>query len=106
MGLLVNKPKYVIAKSFLNGFIIFILSAGSSELSGTLNYKAPFYLDSSSQNNIFQKEWFIKGRIIQSATNAPVCFADIFNSNKTSFTKSNLKGEFILGPLEFPAALR
>jgi hypothetical protein len=106
MDLLVKKSKYFIAKSFLNGFIIFILSTGSCDLSGALNCKAPFYLDSSSHNKIFQKEGFIKGRITQSDTNVPVCFADIFNSNKTSFTKSNSKGEFILDPLEFPATLR
>ena len=106
MDLLVNKPKYFIAKYFLNGFIIFIFSTGSCDLSGALNCMAPFYLDSSSYNKIFQKEGFIKGRITQSATYAPVRFADIFNSNKTSFTKSNSKGEFILGPLKFPVTLR
>ncbi len=106
MDLLVNGPKYFIVKSFLNGIIIFILSTGSCDLSRAINCKASFYPDSSSHNKIFQKEGFIKGRIIQSATNAPVCFADIFISNKTSFTKSNSKGEFILGPLEFPASLR
>jgi hypothetical protein len=106
MDLLVKKSKYFIAKSFLSGFIVFILSVGPCDLSGALNCKASFYLDPSSHNNIFQKEGFIKGRITQSVTNAPVCFADIFNNNKTSFTKSNSKGEFVLGPLEFPAALR
>jgi hypothetical protein len=54
---------------------------------------------------IFQKNGFVKGRITQSATDTPVGFADIFNRNKTSSIKSNSKGEFILGPLEFPAAL-
>jgi len=105
MDLLVNKPKYFISKSFLNGIIIFILSTGSCDLSGALNCKSTFYPDSTSHNIIFQKEGFIKGRITQSATNAPVCYADIFNSNKTSFSKSNSAGEFILGPLEFPASL-
>ena len=55
---------------------------------------------------IFQKKGFIKGRLTEINKNFPVCFADIFNSNKTSFAKSNSKGEFILGPLEFPASLR
>jgi len=91
---------------FLNGFIVFILSIGSSDLSGAINYKPPFSLSSSYYNNIFQKEGFIKGRVTQFTPNAPVCFVDLFNSNKTSFTKSNSKGEFILGPLEFPATIR
>jgi hypothetical protein len=105
MGPIINKPKYFITESFLNGFLIFILSTGSCYLSGASDCKAPFHPDSSSHNNIFQKEGFIKGRIIKSATNSPVCFADIFTGNKTSFTKSNSKGEFTIGPLEFPAAL-
>ena len=105
MNFLVNKPQYFIAMSFLNGFVIFILSIGSCDLSGAINCKTAFYQDSSSHVKIFQKEGFIKGRITQSATKAPVCFADIFNRNKTSFTKSNSNGEFILGPLEFPATL-
>src|SRR5664280_2736423 len=54
----------------------------------------------------FQKKDFIRGRLTELNTNSPICFADIFNSNKTSFTKSNSKGEFILGPLKFPASLR
>ncbi len=106
MDLLVKKSKYFIAKIFLSGFIIFIPSIGSSDLSGALSYKPPFYINSSSHNKTFQKEGFIKGRITQFTANTPVCFADIYNSNKTSFTKSNSKGEFILGPLEFPATLR
>ncbi len=52
-----------------------------------------------------QKKGFIKGRLTELNKKAPVCFADIFNQSKTSFTKSNSKGEFILGPLEFPASL-
>lgn len=83
-----------------------MLSIGSSNLFGAINSKPPFFLYSSSHNKIFRKEGYIKGRITQFAANAPVCFADIFNSNKTSFTKSNSKGEFILGPLELPASLR
>ena len=103
MDLLVNKTNYFSAKYLLNGIIAFVLSTGSCHLSGAI-YKTPFYPDSASHNTI-QKEGFIKGRITQSATKAPVCFADIFNRNKTSFTKSNSNGEFILGPLEFPATL-
>ena len=106
MDFLVNKPQYFIARSFLNGFVIFILSTGSCDLSGAINCKAPFYQDSSSHVKIFQKEGFIKGRITQFVTKEPVGFADIFNSSKTSFTKSNSDGEFILGQLEFPASLR
>jgi hypothetical protein len=106
MDFLLNKQQNLIAKSFLNGFIIFILSSGSCDLSGALNCKSLFYLNSSSHYKIIQKEGFIKGRITQSATNAPVCFADIYNGSKTFFTKSNTKGEFILGPIEFPATLK
>jgi hypothetical protein len=105
MDLLVKISKYFIAKSLLNGFIIFILSTGSSDLSASLNGNASFCLNTSFQNANFPRGGYIKGRITQSGTNTPVCFADIFISNKTSFTKSNSEGEFILGPLGFPVAL-
>jgi hypothetical protein len=54
----------------------------------------------------FQKKGFIKGRIAQLNTNTPVCFANIFSNDKTSFTKSNSGGEFQLFPQGFPATLR
>lgn len=106
MDLSVKKPNYFIAKSILNGIIIFILSTGSCNLSGALSSNAPFYPDSSSNNKIPPRAGFIKGRITQYVTNAPVCFADIFNISKTSFIKTNSNGEFILGPLEFPTTLK
>jgi hypothetical protein len=106
MDLLVNKLKYIIAKSVPTCFIIFILSSGNSDLSAKVNFKAPFYGDSSYHIEIFQEEGYIRGSITESVTNAPVCFADIFNSNKTSITKSNSEGDFSLGLLEFPATLR
>ena len=106
MDLSENKPKYFIAKSFLNGFLIFILSSYSLDLSGTLNSKVQFYPNSSFHNKNLPRAGFIKGRVIQSSSFSPVCFADIFNSNKTSYAKSNSKGEFILVPIEFPVELK
>ena len=91
MDFLNKKTDYSMAMSFLNGLMVLFLSVGSSDLAG---------------QGSFQKEGFIKGRITQLTTNAPVCFADILNSNKTSFTKSNSNGEFILGALVFPSVLR
>ena len=106
MDLSVNKSKYFIAKSFLNSIIIIILSAGSSDVFAALNSKAPFYPDSSFHNKSFLREGFIKGRITQTGTNTPVCFADISCSDKTSFTKSNSRGEFILDQAGFPATIK
>jgi hypothetical protein len=82
-----------------------MLFTHSSVFSATLNKEASFYLNSSFQENTIPRKDFITGRIVQSVTNTPVRFADIFTSNKISFTKSNSEGEFILGPLQFPAAL-
>jgi len=92
-------------KFFLKGLIIFMLSVGATELSGTLSYKPPFNLNSSFQNKKTENEGFVKGRITQSTSNAPVCFADIIFSNKTLSSKSNFSGEFIIDPLEFPVTL-
>jgi hypothetical protein len=36
----------------------------------------------------FQKKGFIRGRVTELNTNSSICFADIFNNNKSSFTKS------------------
>jgi len=91
---------------FLKELLIFILAIGSSEVSGELRFNPHIDKCSSSQNKTIQKEGFIGGRIIEYSANNPVCFADIFTINKTSYTKSNSKGEFVLGPLHFPAALR
>ena len=92
MDLLIKKSEYFIGKVFLKGFIVFILSIGSSDLSGALNYKPPFYLNSSSHNKIFRKEGFIKGRLTQFITKAPVCFADIFAAIKHHL-QSQIPGE-------------
>jgi hypothetical protein len=91
MDFSIKKSNHFINKSLLKGLIVLLLSIVSSDLHGI--------------TGLFKEKGFIKGRIIQSSSKASVCFADIFNSNKTSFTKSNSKGEFILGPLEFPSVL-
>jgi hypothetical protein len=49
---------------------------------------------------------FIRGRVTELNTNSPVCFADISSNDKTLFTKSNSKGEFLLSPLVFPTTLK
>jgi len=92
-------------KSFLNGFVILFLSIIiCADLSGQ---QSTLLSDSTfPASERFQNKGFIRGRLAELKTNTPVCFADIFISNKTSFTKSNSKGEFILGPFEFPATLR
>jgi hypothetical protein len=84
-----KNTKYPTARSFLNCLIILTLSTGSIDLSGALNYEAPFYSVSPSPVKTSQKEGFIRGRITQLSTNLLVVFADIFNSNRKSFTKSN-----------------
>ena len=107
MDLLAEKSKCFVAKIFLNGFIVFMLFTPCySDLYGSINYKPIIYQNSSSHSQTYPKEGLIKGRITEFTENAPVCFADIFNINKTAFTKSNSKGEFVIGPLEFPATLK
>jgi hypothetical protein len=48
----------------------------------------------------------IKGRIIDSKTNLPVCYADIFCNEDNIFSKSNSEGEFLFSMVKFPARLK
>jgi hypothetical protein len=100
------KFKYFTNRLFLNGYILFIFSTASFDVSAALNDKTPSYPITSFHIKSLYRAGFIKGRVIQSTTKSPICFANICNSNKTLFTKSNSKGEFIVGPLEFPAVLK
>jgi hypothetical protein len=120
MDFLIKKTDHYMTKALLNGLMVVFLFIVSSDLPGqkstqlvqssnleTIYMQLGSLSDSTFQaTERFQKKGFIKGRITQFSANAPVCYADIFNINKTSFTKSNSKGEFILGPLEFPASLK
>jgi hypothetical protein len=55
---------------------------------------------------LYHNSGVVKGRLVKLKTNSPVCFADIYSSDRTSFTKSNSKGEFLLSKVVFPAKLK
>jgi hypothetical protein len=57
-------------------------------------------------SELYHNAGFVRGRVVKLKTNTPICFASIFSSDKTSITKSNSRGEFLLFPVEFPATLR
>ncbi|MGD0755142.1 MAG: hypothetical protein ABR927_08795 [Bacteroidales bacterium] len=115
-----KKTDHSMIKSFLSGFMVLFLSIVSVDLSGqkstqliqssrqeTIELRTGTLSDSTfPPTEIFQKKSFIKGRLVKLKTNSPICFADISCSDKTSFTKSSFKGEFILFPHEFPATLK
>jgi hypothetical protein len=120
MDFLNKKTDHPKTKYYLIGLILLFLSIISIDLSGQKSTQLiqplkqePFELRTGTLSDstfpateISQKKGFIKGRLTELNKNSPVCFADIFNSNITSYTKSNAKGEFILGLLEFPTFLR
>ncbi|MGD0756289.1 MAG: hypothetical protein ABR927_14650 [Bacteroidales bacterium] len=120
MDLLKKKTDHPMTKSFLSGFVVLFLYIVSVDLSGqkstqliqpskqeTIELRTGTLSDSTfPATEIFQKKGFIKGRLVKLKTNSPVCFANVSCSDKTSFTKSNFKGEFILFPHEFPATLK
>ncbi|MGC1392138.1 MAG: hypothetical protein WA816_13970 [Bacteroidales bacterium] len=55
---------------------------------------------------LYQNKGYVKGRLVKIKTNSPINFADISSNDKTLFTKSNSKGEFLLSPLIFPATIK
>ena len=57
-------------------------------------------------NETFQRKGAVKGRLTQLNTKAPVCFADISGNDKSFFTLSNPRGEFLIFPNKFPVTLR
>lgn len=76
----------------------------NQETSGQQTLRLP---DASAPlNKDYQKKGAVKGRLIQSGTDTPVCFADISCSDKTTFAKTNTNGEFAFYPHEFPTTLR
>ena len=107
-------------KSFLSGLVILFLAIVSVDLPGqestqliqsakreTIELRAGTLSYSTLQaTERFQEKGLIKGWITDLKTNSPISFADISCSDKTSFTKSNIRGEFLLFPPEFPATLR
>jgi hypothetical protein len=72
--------------SFIYSFILVILTSGLS--AQTFN------------------TGLVKGRLVQLKTNSPICYADVCSNDRTSFTKSNSKGEFMLFPSGFPATVK
>jgi hypothetical protein len=106
MDLVPETKKCFLARHFLKSFLIFIISGNAVNLYSALNSKALVFPNSISNTTVFQKEGIITGRIIMAGTHTPVCNADIFTTGKSSFTKSNQEGEFALGPVKFPVALR
>jgi hypothetical protein len=105
--------------NLINIPVIFLLTLASS----LSVYGSAYLIQSSKQETVvqgggsltdftlppkelYQNKDYVKGRLVNLKTNSPICFADISSSDKTSFTKSNSKGEYQLFSLKFPATLK
>lgn len=96
---------------------LFLLPIGlSSQFSNTLTQytkQEPVQLgiaplnDFKYQLRVFQQNTgIVKGRIIDSKTNLPVCYAEISTSDNTIFTQTNSKGEFMLSLTKLPSTIK